>query len=252
VLCCECVDVDCNDLMAESSPGTTLSWASNASCLASDSPVRLCVLHMGKSFVVLEKVAGMLSVPGRGEHKRDSVTTRVMEVFPDATGPVNVHRLDMETSGLMVFALHRHAHRVLSRQFMHRKTGKTYLAILDGLVVEDEGEIDLPLIVDWENRPRQMVCSERGKKARTLYRVLRRDEERRRTTVEFRPITGRTHQLRVHAATPREQGGLGCPILGDSLYGDITKAPRLMLHANMLAFWDPDDGVWRQFFCGGV
>lgn len=231
---------------------TKITWASNAACLAADSPVRLCVLHVGKSFVVIEKPAGMLSVPGRGEHKQDSVTTRVMEVFTEATGPVNVHRLDMETSGLMVFALNRLAHRALSRQFKHRKTGKAYIAILDGLIVEDEGKIDLPLIVDWENRPRQMVCHERGKKARTLYRVLRRDEERGMTTVEFRPETGRTHQLRVHAATRREEGGLGCPILGDSLYGDVTKAPRLMLHANMLAFWDPDDGEWRKFYCGGM
>ncbi len=216
-----------------------------------DWPVRLCVLHVEKSFVMVEKVAGMLSVPGRGEHKRDSVTTRMFEIFPDATGPVNVHRLDMETSGLMVFALNKPAHRALSRQFMHRKTGKSYLAWLDGIVEEDEGKVELPLIVDWENRPHQMVCYERGRNAQTLYRVLERDLDRGITKVEFRPITGRTHQLRVHAATPRAEGGMGCPILGDSLYGDITKAPRLMLHAAMLAFWDPDDGTWRKFTCAG-
>ncbi len=218
-------------------------------CLTADWPVRLSILHVDHTFIIVDKTSGMLSVPGRGEHKRDSVTTRVGELFPEADGPINVHRLDMETTGLMVFALTKKTHRALSRQFMQRKIGKTYIALLDGLVDEDEGTIDLPLIVDWPNRPLQMVCYENGKTAQTLYRVLNRDMEHNITRVEFRPVTGRSHQLRVHSATPRETGGLGCPILGDSLYGDLTKSTQLLLHAATLVFWDPDDGQRRTFKC---
>lgn len=196
-------------------------------------------------YVVIDKPAGLLSVPGRGEEKRDSISFRVRQVFPQATGSISVHRLDMETSGLLVMALHARAHRALSRQFEARKTGKAYIAVLDGVVEEDEGAVDLPLIVDWPSRPRQKVDYETGRPARTLYRVIERGETT--TRVEFRPVTGRTHQLRVHAATSRKQGGLGCPILGDTLYGRAESAPRLLLHAAHLAFWEPVTGEWRKF-----
>lgn len=213
--------------------------------LASGPEDAVRVVGLGQRWAVVEKPFGLLSVPGRGEHKQDCVQARVQAMFPHATGPLTVHRLDMETSGLMVFALSRPAHAKLSRQFMHRKTGKNYIALLDGEFEGDEGEIDLPLIVDWPNRPRQHVNYERGKPARTLWRVVAREPGR--TRVDFRPLTGRTHQLRVHAATPRDQGGLGAPILGDLLYGDPESAPRLLLHASHLAFWEPFTGEWMKF-----
>ena len=208
----------------------------------------ICVHFVGEDFAVVDKPAGLLSVPGRGADKSVCVESLARLTFPHADGPLIVHRLDMETSGLMVLALDREAHRALSRQFIHRKVGKSYIALLDGLVEGDEGAIDLPLIVDWPNRPRQIVDHQRGKPSRTLWRVIDRDDLHGRTRIEFRPMTGRTHQLRVHAATPREHGGLGCPILGDSLYGDSARAPRLMLHANHLAFWQPASrSTWLKF-----
>lgn len=204
----------------------------------------LNVVYTAADFAVIDKPAGLRSVPGRGPEAEDSVETRARSLWPEAEGPISVHRLDIETSGLLVIGLTRVAHSKLSRQFMHRKVGKTYAALLDGDPPADEGAVDLPLIVDWPNRPRQMVCHDRGKPARTLYRVSdRRDGV---TRVEFRPMTGRTHQLRVHAATPRSRGGLGCPILGDTLYGDPASAARLMLHADLLAFWAPDGSAWLK------
>lgn len=213
--------------------------------LASSQADRVRVVGWARRWVVIDKPAGLLSVPGRGPEKADCVAARVAAMFPHATGPMVVHRLDMETSGLMVFALSRPAHKKLSSQFEKRRTGKAYEALLEGVVDQDSGIVELPLIVDWPNRPCQMVCYERGKPAKTLWRVIERLEDR--TRVEFRPETGRTHQLRVHAATPREQGGIGHPILGDTLYGDANAAPRLMLHAKMLAFWEPFVGDWRKF-----
>lgn len=213
--------------------------------IASGPEDRVRVVGRGQRWVVVDKPYGLLSVPGRGEDKTDCVQARVQAMFPDATGPLTVHRLDMETSGLMVFALSRPAHARLSRQFQQRKTGKSYIALLEGEVEGDEGEVGLPLMVDWPNRPRQHVDFERGRPARTLWRVIAREEGR--TRVEFRPLTGRTHQLRVHAATAREEGGIGAPILGDLLYADPSSAPRLMLHASHLAFWEPFLGDWRRF-----
>ncbi len=205
----------------------------------------LCIHHIGPGYAVIEKQSGLLSVPGRGPHKIDSVQYRVRQAFPKATGPITPHRLDQDTSGLIVVALNAESHRTLAKQFQDRKVGKSYLARVEGQVSEDEGAVDLPLIVDWPNRPRQKVCYEKGRQARTLYRVLERTDDN--TLLELRPITGRSHQLRVHAATPRDQGGLGCPILGDSLYGDPTLAPRLLLHASHLAFWEPKTGDWLKF-----
>lgn len=203
------------------------------------------ILHRDEGFVIVDKPTCLLSVPGRGPHKADCVTARVATLIPEAVGPMAVHRLDFETSGLLVVALNAPTHRTLSRLFEQRKTSKRYVALLEGEVEGDEGRVELPIIVDWPNRPRQIVDFERGKPATTLWRVIWR--EAGRTRVEFRPLTGRTHQLRIHAATPRERGGIGAPIVGDPLYGDGTPAERMMLHAEMLAFPCPRTGQWLEF-----
>ena len=184
--------------------------------------------------VVVNKPAGMLAVPGRGPEKRDCAAARVRERFPGATGPLVVHRLDMETSGLMVFGLDADAQRNLSIQFEKRVVEKAYVALVEGLVERDAGEIALPMRADIERRPIQIVDHERGRPARTAWRVLTRETDRTRLRLE--PHTGRTHQLRVHMAI-----GLGRPIVGDSLYGGAP-APRLMLHASGLSFIDPATG----------
>jgi tRNA pseudouridine32 synthase/23S rRNA pseudouridine746 synthase len=213
----------------------------------------LAVVHADAHCAVVDKPAGFRSVPARGAEEdpalRDSVETRARDLFECPTAPIIVHRLDVDTSGLMVLGLTRAAHQRLSRQFMHRKVGKTYAALLDGSPPEQEGAVDLPLRVDWPNRPRQCVDHEQGRASRTLYRVVRQETcaDGVVTQVAFRPMTGRTHQLRVHAATPAEQGGLGAPILGDPFYGDVAKAPRLMLHADFLAFWHPGTHEWVKF-----
>lgn len=198
-----------------------------------------------RRFLVLDKPAGLRTVPGRAPDADDSVETRVRVTRPEASGPLIVHRLDIETSGLLVVALDAEAHSKLSRQFQNRKVGKRYVAMLGAGVVGDEGAIELPLVVDWPNRPRQKVCHDTGRPSRTLWRVRERRDES--TRVELRPETGRTHQLRVHAATDRDRGGIGQPILGDTLYGDPASAPRLMLHADRLAFWDLDTRDWLRF-----
>ncbi len=201
---------------------------------------------------MVDKPFGMLSVPGKGPERQDCVAHRVREMFPTATGPLTVHRLDMETSGLMVLGLDTEAHRDLSMQFERRAVQKRYVAVLEGDVRGEEGEVALPLRADIANRPRQIVDPVHGGAAITRWRVLGRDA--RRTRVEFRPQTGKTHQLRLHAATPPDSmvrpdgsrtGGLGCPIVGDSLYG--VAAARLLLHASFLAFRDPQTGERVEF-----
>lgn len=201
-------------------------------------------MYAGPRFVVVDKPAWMLSVPGKGVAKRDCIASRVAAMFPDATGPQIVHRLDMETSGLMVLGLDRAAQRELSRQFEDRRVEKEYVALLDGIVPDDEGEIDLPIRPDIDSRPLQVVDRLRGREAVTKWRVLARETDR--TRIRFRPLTGRTHQLRVHAAAPQATGGLGRPILGDGLYGG-PGADRLMLHATRLAFLDPGTGRRVEF-----
>ena len=196
------------------------------------------ILHDDHEIVVLNKPAGLLSVPGRGDHLADCLITRVQQVFPQA---LLVHRLDRDTSGVMVFALSPHAQRNLSMQFEKRSTKKTYVARVFGRMTEKSGEVDLPLIVDWPNRPRQMVDVENGKPALTLYRVLKaRDAESR---VRLTPKTGRSHQLRVHMLA------LGHVILGDPLYAEGAAAdhPRLMLHSEELRINHPDSGRGLSF-----
>lgn len=196
----------------------------------------LAVVAIDDTFVVVDKPSGLLSVPGRGPEKQDCVSARVQREFPDA---LIVHRLDMETSGLMVFARGLAAQRALSRSFEQRQVDKRYEAVADGLLLHDEGQLEWPLIADWPNRPRQKVDMAWGKPSVTRYRVLGRDEVAATTRVELTPITGRSHQLRVHLAT------LGHAILGDSLYASAraANASRLHLHATHLSFPHPNSAV---------
>ncbi|MFW8635943.1 RluA family pseudouridine synthase [Cribrihabitans pelagius] len=198
----------------------------------------LDILHHDAEILAVNKPAGLLSVPGRGEHLADCLLSRVQAVFPEA---LLVHRLDRDTSGVMVFALTPHAQRHLSMQFEKRSTKKTYVARVNGRLEPRSGTVDLPLIVDWPNRPRQMVCHETGKPAVTDWRVLKYEEGA--TRVRLMPKTGRSHQLRVHMLA------LGHPILGDALYaeGAARAHPRLMLHSEELRIQHPDGGAALKF-----
>ncbi len=200
--------------------------------------VPLAVLHEDHEIVVVDKPAGLLSVPGRGVHLSDCLLSRVQAAFPTA---LLVHRLDRDTSGVMVFGLTPHAQRNLSMQFEKRRVKKTYVARVWGDMAGKTGTIDLPLIVDWPNRPRQMVCHETGKPAVTDWRVLRSGGGESR--VRLNPRTGRSHQLRVHMLA------LGHVILGDPLYaeGPAAAYPRLMLHSQELRISHPESGRGMAF-----
>lgn len=192
----------------------------------------LPIVYEDDRLVVVNKPDGLLSVPGTDPQLADTVLARMRARYPNATGPLLVHRLDMETSGLLLVALDERAHRFLQKQFLRRTIEKNYLAWLDGLLERDTGIIELPLRVDLEQRPRQLVDFVHGKNARTRFEVLARSTGR--TRIAFHPETGRTHQLRVHAAHPL---GLGIPIAGDRLYG--RPGERLMLHAESLVLEHP-------------
>lgn len=183
---------------------------------------------------VINKPAGMLSVPGKEDAV--SVYSLMREQYPEADGPLTVHRLDMATSGLMLIAKTKRVHQNLQAQFKNRLVRKRYVALLEGIVPKDKGTVDLPLCLNPLDRPRQMVHTEYGKPAITDYQVLERLDGKR-TRIAFYPRTGRTHQLRIHAAHPL---GLHCPIIGDELYGE--KADRLYLHAEYLEFTHPITG----------
>lgn len=183
---------------------------------------------------VINKPAGMLSVPGKEDAV--SVYSLIREQYPEADGPLTVHRLDMATSGLMLIAKTKRVHQNLQAQFKNRLVRKRYVALLEGIVPKDKGTVDLPLCLNPLDRPRQMVHTEHGKPAITDYQVLERLDGKR-TRIAFYPRTGRTHQLRIHAAHPL---GLHCPIIGDELYGE--KADRLYLHAEYLEFTHPITG----------
>ena len=182
---------------------------------------------------VLDKPSGMLTVPGKV--LEDSLYTRYRSAHPEAIGPIVVHRLDQETSGLVLLAKDKATHKALQQQFELREVHKCYIALLDGEVTQDQGTIDLPLRPDVDDRPRQCVDPVHGRPAVTRYRVLERCDGI--TRIEFQPLTGRTHQLRVHAS---HSLGLNCPIVGDRLYG--TASTRLMLHASTLTFTHPVTG----------
>ncbi len=182
------------------------------------------------AILVINKPAEFLSVPGK--ETEDSVYLRIKNKYPEATGPLLVHRLDMSTSGLILIAKTKEVHKALQKQFLDRSIQKRYVALLDGIIKEDSGFIELPLRVDLDDRPRQLVCYDYGKPAKTKFKVIERLNDR--TKVHFFPITGRTHQLRVHAA---HENGLNTPIVGDDLYG--KKSNRLHLHAEFLEFTHP-------------
>lgn len=208
-------------------------------------PDGISIVLLTGRFVVVDKPAGLLSVPGKGEANQDCVARRVAAAFPEARGPLIVHRLDMATSGLLVLALDPLAHRSLSMAFERRAVSKRYEALLGGDVspLGREGEIDVPIRTDITRRPLQIVDDVHGKPSRTrwILRGIHDGPSGTRSRVEFEPITGRTHQLRLHSATATPRG-LGCPIVGDDLYGG-EPATRLMLHARDLCFPDPETGA---------
>ena len=201
-----------------------------------DTPLE--VVHEDHEIVVVNKPSGLLSVPGKGPHLADCLIARVQDAFPTA---LLVHRLDRDTSGVMVFALTPHAQRHLGLQFEKRQMKKTYVARVLGRLEPRTGTVDLPLIVDWPNRPLQKVCHETGKPAQTDWRVQRYGEGESR--VRLFPKTGRSHQLRVHMLA------LGHVILGDPLYaeGDARGYERLMLHSEELRLRHPDGGEGMTF-----
>lgn len=207
--------------------------------------VRDCpVLYADDALLVLDKPAGLLSVPGRGDDKQDCLSARVQAVYPTA---LVVHRLDMATSGLIVMALGVDAQRQLNDAFAERRVEKRYLAVVQGCIPAQTGawgDIDLPIIVDWPNRPRRMIDHATGKPSLTRWRRLPGQADGPTTRVELAPVTGRSHQLRVHLKA------LGHPIVGDALYGDADLAEpgqRLLLHASELTLPHPTGGVLLHF-----
>lgn len=200
-----------------------------------DAPV---ILHLDDDLLVADKPSGLLSVPGRGEDRADCLISRIKALYPNV---LLIHRLDLDTSGVMAFALTPQAQAHIGKQFEARKTQKRYIARVAGHFHEERGRVDLPLIVDWPNRPRQMVCHETGRSAQTDWKVLRKEGEH--TRVVLKPLTGRSHQLRVHMLA------LGHPILGDPLYasGEALAYPRLMLHAEELRIRHPMTGAAMTF-----
>ena len=199
----------------------------------------LSLLHLDDALVVVDKPAGLPSVPGRPAELHDCMATRVQALVPEA---LVVHRLDMATSGLLVFARSKATQRTLGDAFARREVDKRYVAVVAGELAHDEGEIDLPLIADWPRRPLQKVDHAIGKPSLTRYRVIAR--EAGRTRVALAPLTGRSHQLRVHLLA------LGHPIVGDTLYAPpevAAQSPRLLLHAHVLAFAPPVSGTPLHF-----
>ena len=196
------------------------------------------MIHADHEILLVDKPAGLLSVPGKGPHLADCLLARVQAAFPEA---LLVHRLDRDTSGVMVFALTPSAQRHLGQQFEKRHVKKTYVARVWGHLQPKTGTVDLPLIVDWPNRPLQKVCRDTGKPARTDWRVMRTEGDT--TRVRLMPATGRSHQLRVHMQA------LGHPILGDPFYakGAAREFDRLMLHSASLRLRHPDGGVGMTF-----
>lgn len=199
--------------------------------------VGLPILYEDEWLIAVNKPAGLLSVPGRYSDRQDSVLSRLRHLLLDGMALMAVHRLDQDTSGILLLARNRHTYCQLSRQFQQRQVHKVYEAVLSGSVTSDQGAIELPLWGDPQNRPYQKVDWQRGKLSLTRFRVMAREGDW--TRVEFIPLTGRTHQLRVHAADAR---GVGIPILGDRLYGCRAVASRLHLHARELRFEHPQLG----------
>jgi len=203
----------------------------------------LDLVYRDESLLVANKPAGLLAVPGRGADKQDCLSARLQSKFPDA---LVVHRLDMATSGLMVFARGAEMQRRLSMMFQEREVEKRYVAVVAGKLEAEAGEVNLPIVADWPNRPLQKIDAESGKPSLTRYRRTGFDKLSpngfpESSRVELEPVTGRTHQLRVHMAA------IGHPILGDTLYGDAASAPRLLLHAASLSLAHPASGEPLNF-----
>ncbi|SDC06219.1 ribosomal large subunit pseudouridine synthase A [Variovorax sp. CF079] len=203
----------------------------------------LRVIHEDPQLLVLDKPAGLLCVPGRGEDKQDCLSARALQRWPDA---LVVHRLDMATSGLVLMARSPAMQRALGDAFAQRRMRKRYEAIVDGLLplTDEWALIDAPLAADWPRRPLQKIDPESGKPSQTRWRVKRQLPERHASHLWLEPLTGRSHQLRVHLLS------IGHPILGDALYGSEEvrqRAPRLLLHASALEFMHPADGRVRRF-----
>ena len=201
-----------------------------------DVPLR--IIYEDRAILVADKPSGLLSVPGKTEGRADCLETRLRRAYP---GTLLVHRLDCDTSGVMIFARNKAAQGFLGQEFEQRRTKKTYLARVFGDLQPDSGQVDLPIGVDWPNRPRQMVDAVNGRSAVTDWVVLGRGAGA--TRVHLFPLTGRSHQLRVHMLS------LGHPILGDPIYatGAASAFPRLMLHAETLGLHHPDSGEWVTF-----
>lgn len=199
----------------------------------------LNLLHVDDDILVVDKQSGLLSVPGKDPSLWDCVEYRARQTWPTAG---MCHRLDKDTSGVLVMALNKPAHGRIGSQFEHRKTTKSYIARVSGIIAEDSGLIDLPLATDWENKPRQRVDHENGRSAQTEWQVIEREDKA--TRVRLVPLTGRTHQLRVHMKA------IGHVILGDAFYAegaDLQSADRLQLHATELGFTHPTRGEFMTF-----
>ncbi len=194
------------------------------------------LIYQDDYLLVANKPAGLLAVPGRGADKQDCLSARLQQQFPDA---LVVHRLDMATSGLMLFARGAEMQRLVSILFRDREVEKRYVAVVAGELDAESGEVNLPIMADWPKRPMRKIDAELGKPSLTRYRLLGIDSDTSR--VELEPVTGRTHQLRVHMAA------IGHPILGDALYGDASSAPRLLLHASTLSLSHPATGASLHF-----
>lgn len=216
------------------------------------------ILYRDNDIVVINKPSGLLSVPGRGEDKQDCAEARVKLLFPEAPEQCAVHRLDMETSGILVFALNKNSHRALNEQFASGLVQKKYIALLDGILYgKGEGRTELPFRLDVNNRPHQIYDAENGKLGITDWKKIRVEvyknpltqKSRKVTRIEFSPRTGRTHQLRLASSCAAELGGLGIPIAGDSLYGHLEKGERLMLHAAEIQFHHPTSGEMLHIVC---
>lgn len=200
------------------------------------------IRYRDEAIVVIDKPGGLLAVPGRGPDKKDSAAARLRALLPTMIEQPAVHRLDLYTSGLMVFAMTAETHRALSRQFAARQVVKHYMAVVAGIVREDSGAIRLSFRLDPDNRPLQIYDPERGKLGITHWRKIAVDGQT--TRLQLTPLTGRTHQLRVHAAHPL---GLGTPIVGDSLYGSGREGERMLLHASFIRFLHPTTGNIVEF-----
>jgi len=202
----------------------------------------ITLLFEDEHLLVVNKPAGLLSVPGNSPAKKDCMESRLQAEFLEA---LTVHRLDMSTSGILLFARNKTMHSAMSKLFAEREISKTYIAVVDGLVEQDKGEINAPLMVDWPNRPKQQVDAQ-GKPSCTYYEVISRDPNTNTTKVQLTPITGRSHQLRVHMMS------IGHSILGDEFYASdkaFVKADRLLLHAAQLSFIHPITGQSTQVGC---